>query len=455
MIHNRHRRFVSVDILSMDPYEETDLHHALAAAVVGSPLYKEIFPQEDKRDPSTIVTSNPFLEVFNAGKEKRGDINKDPVETLNYFSVELDSLPFIIIDYLNDLSDSFDSLEYINEIIVKIRSITDIDTAIKTRSFHLMRWALIHRKMAWSRNSCTLAAEIEDLQMLEMLYERRCPWDNRTSLAAARTGNIDLFEWLLKRKCPWEFCDTIRCVLENNRPDLFKWIVGRCKIIDKRWLFGETMWFGNIGLMDWLYKDNYDLDVFTMESAIRSQRTNVVEWLHKKSCPVSESVCQVAAKEGFNDILKFLLSNGYKVSIQYCLAAAASRKDKSMMEWLCENHEPWDPGAFVLLLGITDDVSILKWVHEEGYSWDSRTFNAAVIKGKMDLLEFLYEQQCPWDSTTFDDAVCSRDDTVIKWLHEKKCPWNKETFLKQMEDDPHYSQEYKMFMAEAVSQLPF
>ena len=58
-------------------------------------------------------------------------------------------------------------------------------------------------------------------------------------------------------------------------------------------------------------------------------------------------------------------------------------------------------------------------------SWGPSTFSLAVKGGNLSILKWLKEEGCTWDTTVFITAIQTGDREIIRWLYEENCPMNK------------------------------
>jgi len=81
--------------------------------------------------------------------------------------------------------------------------------------------------------------------------------------------------------------------------------------------------------------------------------------------------------------------------------------------------------AYTALNGKLEDI---KWLKENGCSWDEWTFAFAALNGNLENMKWLKENGFSWDTNTFMYAAKNGNLENMKWLKENECPWNKYTF---------------------------
>ena len=51
------------------------------------------------------------------------------------------------------------------------------------------------------------------------------------------------------------------------------------------------------------------------------------------------------------------------------------------------------------------NLSIVKWLKEQGCSWDTSVFITAIKTGKREIIPWLHEEKCPMDEAVIDDLM--------------------------------------------------
>jgi len=67
-------------------------------------------------------------------------------------------------------------------------------------------------------------------------------------------------------------------------------------------------------------------------------------------------------------------------------------------------------------------LEILKYLHENGCSWNVRSCEIASMKGHLECLKYLHENGCPWNERCCENASYNGHLEVLKYLHENGCP---------------------------------
>jgi hypothetical protein len=73
------------------------------------------------------------------------------------------------------------------------------------------------------------------------------------------------------------------------------------------------------------------------------------------------------------------------------------------------------------------NLDILKYAHEHGYFWNVWTCFFAAKNGHLACLQYLHEHGCPWNEWTCEYAAENGHLDCLKYSHEHGCLWNEET----------------------------
>jgi hypothetical protein len=112
-----------------------------------------------------------------------------------------------------------------------------------------------------------------------------------------------------------------------------------------------------------------------------------------------ESICNLAARNGYINIFKWLKEinrHHYYISTVYYAANAGQLKT-------------------------------LIWLKENGHHWNTTVMCCAAEKGHLETLKGLRNNGCPWDERTCGYAAVYGYIDVLKWARENGCPWDEQT----------------------------
>lgn len=152
---------------------------------------------------------------------------------------------------------------------------------------------------------------------------------------------------------------------------------------------------GRLDVLVDLEKARKSFGAKVLNAAIKSRNMELVMWLIKEhKCPTDNDTFYIALYCFNND---FTLLNILKSSC----------------------HDP--EGAYEVAID-KRDISLIRWLNENHFSWTSATFSRAVAEGDMEILQYMRDNDCPIDHQAI--LATLRDDKVdiFKWLLKIGCP---------------------------------
>ena len=98
----------------------------------------------------------------------------------------------------------------------------------------------------------------------------------------------------------------------------------------------------------------------------------------------------------------------------------------SLLKFVHENGCVWNCRTCILSAE-NGHLECLKYVHENGCDWNWMTCYKAAENGHLECLKFVHENGCKWNSFTCSYAALNGHLECLKYAHENGCEWNKET----------------------------
>jgi hypothetical protein len=118
--------------------------------------------------------------------------------------------------------------------------------------------------------------------------------------------------------------------------------------------------------------------------------------------------CSIAALYNQLDILKLLLSMGYKLEEEYMDPYEDEYDDECSMISLTE------------MLAEDGCLECLKFIHEElGYYWDYNAIIKAIEPNNLECLKYLYENGCPYEESIITIACVNQSSDCLNYLLNK------------------------------------
>jgi hypothetical protein len=238
-----------------------------------------------------------------------------------------------------------------------------------------------------------------DLPILKWMHKQGCPFSESSLAVAALWRNTDVLEWLLNIKCPmseWtlEFAVKGNCSLEH------------------------IIWLRSHGC-PW-----YDI---SLQSALRRDDSlSVVQYLLEENLSGSFAPLPTIIKNGNVSHLKLMHEANVLFDESHFYQAIANNRPIEFLQYLlkCIASE-WDAGTFSLAVK-GGNLSLLKWLKEEGCSWDASVFITAIKIGNRDIIRWLHEEKCPMNEAAMDHLMekfvyhhcdCDEDDEEAEEEH--------------------------------------
>ena len=353
----------------------------------------------------------------------------------------------------------------------------------------------------WPGGVVYAAASKGHWDLVKWLYGAGCSlvWyevDFDVGLAVAEKGNLELLKWM-KENNKHIHKDSAKHAAKAGHFEVVKWLCGNT-YFEQEDLAAFALHCGNLEIFYWLINNGYSskrngcdaavklgLDVLkyarslgfywgdrSYRNAIESGDLDMVKWLHCNNCPKiddydgSSRVCYDAARLGQLEILKFLhsvcevepecnwfdtfeigrsaITYGHIAVLEWLKEVtigeiygefpyiAAYYGQPGILKWLLENGCSWDSNLCAIA-ATQGYVNILQWAEDNGYEWDRKKDNYTEIPGPYrrpirltqephaEALKLLENMECPWDLTLSDKNIYKE---VVQFAQDSGCPWN-------------------------------
>lgn len=147
-----------------------------------------------------------------------------------------------------------------------------------------------------------------------------------------------------------------------------------------------------------------------------------------------DSICTVAGENGWLDLLNY--GHNYKRFPTWDSSAcdmAAKNGHINILKWLRENE-------YVISFDASDiaarsgQFAVLEWLHQnmsEFTHWRSHTYAAAALGGHFDILKYLHKTctfRCPWDESTCANAALIGRLDILIFAYDNGCPMNNHAY---------------------------
>jgi hypothetical protein len=210
--------------------------------------------------------------------------------------------------------------------------------------------------------------------MLGWLQQKGCKLDANTSRSAAVTvDNLRVLQFLYDNGCPWH--DDI-CGIAGEAGDLeqLKWLHAHGAVVKNR-TASEASRGGAVHVFEWLQQQGVGFSEGSMNCAAMYGRLQLCQWLRAQQCPWSDNATDAAAFTNHCETLRWLLENGCPYSVEgVCTGAVSSShgSDLSTLQYLYDQGIMADPAMLTLTLNVACSLSKLaaaKWLRQRGAEW--------------------------------------------------------------------------------------
>ena len=184
--------------------------------------------------------------------------------------------------------------------------------------------------------------------------------------------------------------------------------------------------------------DNYDNKLLDIGVIMNS---NLEDYFEGVLLSFKDTLCDVSAKRGQLDSLKWARSKGYPwTEVNNKIAAERGLEsmlyigfDEGLLQFVSE-EEMASYGEYFeeiqikvetkkgacALAALAGHLHIIQWAREDGCEWDLSTSLAAAEGGHLHVLQWLRENSCPWYSKLFQEAAGCGHLHILQWLRESE-----------------------------------
>ena len=135
----------------------------------------------------------------------------------------------------------------------------------------------------------------------------------------------------------------------------------------------------------------------------------------------------LAAAGGHLETLQRLRAEGCPWDTRTC-DAAVERGRVEVLRWALETGCPLQRQKATLVAARNGDVNVLALLRSFDCPFDRRTCAAAAGGGRLGAVQWLRAQGCPWDSDSVRAAERHGHPDVLQWLRENGCPEHQDKY---------------------------
>jgi len=275
---------------------------------------------------------------------------------------------------------------------------------------------------------CESAVSNENLELLKYLHENGCPWTAECFINVLDQRSKSILEYLCANECPW---DSSVCHYAAENEDAFAVLYllrHGCSPSDNIWIFKGKEFLDILQA----FKEaghNPEASSLAMSYAVLHGDLSIVKLMTEEGFQWSDEASAKAAQKGFLEILEFAYTSGVSDLSTVCTALMGSWSGKS--EYRKEEVEcfkfpyqrcPRSPYENYSYKPAHDgQIDLLKFLHEQGYKWDTNVAVIAANSGHVECLEFLLSHGCPRSKAIGMSAAQSEDNACLEVATKYGC----------------------------------
>jgi hypothetical protein len=272
-------------------------------------------------------------------------------------------------------------------------------------------------KRGFPDHAICLAVEHGHLAIVKYFHENGCKlfasmFCDAIKYHDAGHHNYEMIDWLYENDCP--YTDNVLCDAAHDI-NVFNYVRHKCKIdmkdMDLRDLYKRTAGYGNIELLQLIYKKTGITTVGCYDTAIQKGKLNSIVWLYCNNFPIAIPALFVTASTYGHDhiILWALFKHNYsrdRLLIMPC-------KISSLI--LQSYFDTIDEIQYIA------NVEIAEWMKKRGIAFTEEHFEDACQDGNLELMEFIYGECNIGENMLLNcmiDAIRNENFSVVELLYD-------------------------------------
>ena len=257
---------------------------------------------------------------------------------------------------------------------------------------------------ACGTEAISAAAEVGQLECLQILHRNGHVWDSSACTLATTGGHLDCLRYLHENGCPWSIPDMHSVVTRYNQLPCLKYMIEQGVPWDNLSNFIAT--YGNLDMLKYAVENG---------------------------CTFTNSASEAAAQHGHVECLRYLLYEVKSPASPDALLKACRHGQLACVQLLHEYDAAWTVDACTAAIS-SGSLSCLKYVHESGCPWNMFTSIVAARSGDFDMLYYLLSNGCPYCTQILEHVISSVAEGALqcfKYLTED-VPIEKQVVMNKM-----------------------
>ena len=274
------------------------------------------------------------------------------------------------------------------------------------------------------------AAALGSIPLLKWLLESGCPLAKGTIGCASEAGHLEIIKWWAEmghidiREC------TFRAA-RGGHVEVFKWLKEEGMQFElEEQICGFAAQGNHLELLEWCVENGlkWHVESFALATGVKP---HLMKWTGKRRCPFSTTEIISQVNRGDHEAVSWMRDRGCPwlplgPPGPALLKGASLETLKWMKEMGCSFEPVWVHTPSQIFEGAAweGDIEVLKWLRENGLTWNERALDYAATAGNLEALKWFYSTipEFGEDSMCYTFAAEGGHLEVLKWLKAVGCP---------------------------------
>jgi hypothetical protein len=185
-------------------------------------------------------------------------------------------------------------------------------------------------------------------------------------------------------------------------------------------------------------------------SAIIGGNVECLKYVQERKCqmPLDNRPCERAAEHGHLEMLKYLRSLGCALSGE-TVTLAIKNGHLDCVKYLHEEEKMVKLNSETMDIAL--DLEVMKYLKSVEVPWSEYTCSKAAGAGRLDCLKYAHENGAPWKDSCHEAAKAGQLD-CLKYAHENGAHWNTYSVIDLAASKCHY--ECMKYIIESGEKMP-
>ena len=181
----------------------------------------------------------------------------------------------------------------------------------------------------YQRNSRCFIDVVDNIQLLQNLFDRNFKPIAYATAIAAKNGRIDVLEWMLNHDFPMSN-NAYAQAASNAHLTTLQWLKNH-NIPRGGFEISTAACEGHMHIVQWLYDNGFDRSYDACRWAAKHEDPSILLWLLERNFPHSDEACSIAACYGRKETLKILISHQFPITLNALVNCIQ-----------CVHHDCWE-----------------------------------------------------------------------------------------------------------------